>query len=318
MRNEFLLLNFTASLSELMERGMSVRAAVREIASTGGREKKVQALCGEIGTGLEEGRTLSSVLASCLTLPFPRWYTAFVGAAEAKDCMGETFAFLAETVGRRQKSFKAFLSALIYPAVVTALCFLASLWAVCMHPAYFANDSPAYEKGACASFLLSGLFMLCVAFLSVLSVKLVTRQNPCLALMHVLAFLTRKGTSLRESLECAIPVVEKNGRLCDAVLAIREDLLRGQSVAKAFSESLEDAGFSSAARLLSSNVAFMEAGGGNAFERTAMALAKKAESVRASVLSCEQPVLLCCAAVYMLLLLKDTLMPYLIGGGMGI
>ncbi len=318
MRKESLQLDFTSGLSELMERGRPVRQAVQEIALAGKKQGKMQALCKEIGDGLEEGRALSSVLASCVTLSFPRWYTAFVGAAEAKDCMGETFAFLAETMRGRQKSFRTFLSALIYPALVTVLCFLASLWAVCMHPAYFANDNLAYKNGAAGSFFLSGLFMLCAAFFSVLVLKLVTQPNPCVALMHVLAFLTGKGTSLRESLECAIPVVEKNERLCDAVLAIREDLLRGESVEKAFSAELEEAGFSSAAKLLSSNVTFMEAGGANAFERTAKALSKKAENVRSSVLSCEQPVLLCCAAVYMLILLKNTLMPYLIGGGMGI
>ena len=142
------------------------------------------------------------------------------------------------------------------------------------------------------------------------------QANPCVSLMNALAFLTNKGTSLSESLECALPVVEKNERLCDAVLGIRENLLRGEPPEKAFSEQLEEAGFSSAAQIVSTELAMAESGGEkNVFERTAKLLGQKADKLRSSVLSCEQPVLLCCAAVYMLILLKNTLMPYMMGMG---
>ena len=111
-------------------------------------------------------------------------------------------------------------------------------------------------------------------------------------------------------------MVEKNERLCDAVLGIRENLLRGEPVEKAFSDRLEEAGFSSAAQIVSAELSMAQFGGEkNVFERTAKLLGQKTEKLRASVLSCEQPVLLCCAAVYMLILLKNTLMPYLIGLG---
>lgn len=318
MTDEQIRITFTSRLSELTGRGIPVRKAVRDIGNskTG---KKMQTLCGEVGKGLEEGRRLSSVLATCLTIHFPRWYTAFVAASESKDCMGESFAFLAEIMKSRQKSFVSFCTALIYPVTVALICFAASIWAVCMYPSYFENDSIAYTNGAAGSFFLSGLFMLTALFFSVMVLRMVTQPNPCLALMHVLAFLTEKGTSLRESLECAIPVVEKNERLCDAVLAIRDSLLRGEAIESAFSGQLEEAGFSSAAKLIASNVALAESGGGeNVFARTAKALAGKADALRTSVLSCEQPVLLACAAVYMLILLKNTLMPYLTGGGLGI
>ena len=91
-------LGFTSRLSELMAHGVPVRKAVRDIGSACMAGQKMQSLCAEIGRGLEEGRTLSSVLASCATVSFPRWYTAFVGAAEQSGCVGETFSFLSETI----------------------------------------------------------------------------------------------------------------------------------------------------------------------------------------------------------------------------
>lgn len=311
--------DFTSRLSELVGRGVPLRKAVRELGNLASSGEKMQALCREIGDGLEEGRTFSSVLASCAAVKFPSWYTAFVGAAEEKDCVGETFAFLSQVMQSQRKSLESFLGAMIYPAIVVVLCFAASLWAACMYPVFFSNDSVAYENGALGSFFLSGIFLLAVVFFSVVMLRAVTQQNPCLSLMHVLAFLTEKGTSLRESLECAVPVVEKNERLCDAVLGIREQLLRGEPLEKAFGEPLEDAGFGSVAKIIASNMSLVQSGGaGNVFERTATVMAQKMDRIRSVVFSCEQPFLLGCAAVYMLILLKNTVMPYLIGGGAGL
>ena len=312
-------LGFTSRLSDLMGRGISMRRAVRELESMSLADPRMQMLCAEVGRGLEEGRNISSVLASCSTVSFPRWYTVCIGAAEEKGCVGETLAFLSQTMQSRQKALSAFAGALVYPAIVVVLCFAASLWAACMYPTFFANDSLAYENGAAGAFLLSGLFLMCALFFSVFVLKLVTQPNPCVSLMHMLGFLTGKGASLRESLECAVSVVEKNERLCEAVMEIRERLLRGEPVEKAFPKLLEEAGFASAARIIASDVAFARlAGDCNVFERTAKALSQRTEKIRSRVLSCEQPVLLCCAAVYMLILLKNTLMPYLLGGGLGV
>ena len=310
MSNVSIILTFTQQFADLLACGVPMRQAARQLGAVPLQSARIRHVCDEIGTGLEDGRTLSSVLASCTRARFPRWYTAFVSAAEENNCITETLCFLAQTLRVRRQHTRAFVGALVYPLVVVVLCALCSVWAALRFPYVFPADD-ASAGGVYASFVLSSLFLLAVVFFTVLLAKAVLAVNPCISLMNALAFLTTKGTSLSDSLECAIPVVEKHERLCDAVLTIRERLLSGENVESVFSEQLEAAGFSSA------DLALAQSGvARNVFAETASALVQKAEKVRASVLSCEQPVLLCCAAVYMLILLRQTLMPYIthIGG----
>ena len=308
--------NFTRQLSELVGNGIPIRTSLGHMQEIPSAHQRVRRIASEIGTGLEEGRTLSAVLASCGSVCFPQWYTAFVGAAEENGCMPETLAFLSRTLHTRQKARASFFAAMVYPAIVVLLCLLCSVGAAVLFPQFFAKDTLSYRNGAAGSFFFASLFLVAVVLLAAVVLRLVTQTNPCVSLMNALAFLTDKGASLSKSLECVVPVVEKNERLCGAVLDIREHLLRGESVEKAFCDHLEEAGFASAARLVSSHIALAQSGGErNAFARTAEGLSERIEKVRSAVLSCEQPVLLCCAALYMLILLRNTLMPYMTGLG---
>ena len=306
-----MLLTFTEQFADLLTSGVPIRQAVRQMSTMRANPHRLRAVSAEVGAGLEEGRTLSSVLASCVSVRFPAWYTAFVSVAEEHDCITETVGFLAKTLGAKQKKAAAFVGAMVYPLVVVVLCAVCAVWAAVAFPQFFPADAD-FALGIQSSFALSTLFLLAAVFFVALVAKAVLSVNPCISLMHTLAFLTAKGTSLSESLQCAVPVVENHERLCDAVLAIRERLLRGENIEHVFFEQLDAAGFASAAKIMAAQLVLAQAGATrNVFAETAETLSQKAERVRSSVLACEQPVLLGCAAVYMLILLKNTLMPYI-------
>ena len=305
------LLCFTAQLSELLIHGIPVRKALIEMSGMTGSPKLTRRLSLEAALGIEDGRTFSAVLSSCELVRFPHWYTAFVAAAEENGCLSETLAFLARTLEVQRKSLVSFALAVVYPALVMLSCFACAVWACRSFPHFFAG-----ENSALSPFVTANLFLLGVVFFAVFLLCCAVKTNPCISLMNALGFLTAKGTPLSRSLEYALPVVEQNEKLCNAVLSIRGRLLHGEPAGTVFFEQLEEAGFSYAAHAVSMQLSLAQSGGGkNVFEQTAAQLSGRADRVRSSLLSCEQPVLLCCAAIYMMLLLKDSIMPFLLGTG---
>ena len=297
------VLTFTEGVSELLNAGMDL-------------PRSLSVLDGEIASEMRarvsEGERFSLALMSCRAAVFPDWYVAFVSASESGGNLPRTMEHLARTLSETRAAREKFLGAASYPlliVVLTAVCAFVSVFSyssVFQSGCLFGMDGAAFKAEAVRSCLVGGAFLALVALAVVFVLRGCLGVDPCVSLFKSLSFLCDCGLSVVAALDCSACVVERSPRLCAAVAAVRSALMGGGDVSGAFRQALYDAGFVYESRVAYSSLSLSESGGGNcAFSKIAEAVEKRRAKFRSAVLSFEQPVLLCAAAVYLAIVMKS-------------
>jgi type II secretory pathway component PulF len=317
--SENILYLFASLFSELVCAGISLRKSADILSSQPSVPPKVRALAGEISEQLEEGRNFSDTLALCTVVCVPQWFCAFVLAAEETGCIGPTMKYLSGVLSVRKDAKEKTVTALVYPAFVTVLSFASSLFCIFILPGMFYGSDTAAELSARStavhSCILGLIFLLCVSFAFGYAIKKTVTGSPLLRFMQSLAFLIESAVPLERALFCAFPCVERDRRLNKAVVGIRHSINAGKFPSSSFYENLSEHKFMFEAEIISLYLSMSEAGSSSsAFAKTASLLESREEKKRARLLGSMQPIMICVAAIYMAVVLKDSIVPLLFGG----
>jgi general secretion pathway protein F len=113
------LLAFTDQLATLFEAGFALDRALAVLEELAARPR-VKALIGDLLRSVRSGSSFSDALAKHHPRPFSRLYINMVRAGEAGGVLEVTLRRLAEFLEARAAFGEAVLSAMIYPAILTA------------------------------------------------------------------------------------------------------------------------------------------------------------------------------------------------------
>jgi len=312
------LLVFTQSLSRLCLSGLSLSHSLGEIWSSEHHPKPVKLAALEIRSSLDGGMKLSTALSLCQWISFPEWYIAFMTLAEEGGNVCSTLDFLYSLLDRQKKMTGRFLAALPYPLFICTACLMFGL----LLPRWFSSLRVAGSaaSGTVESFVfLPTLFLISMALLLLFVLKKLLQVDDLTLLLQSLSFLTSSGISLPRALECSLVIVRKNQKLFYAVDAIRMGLLEGRSASSLFYRELDKAGFSGAAKICALELSLSESGSSDRpFQKACVRLNEKSARKKESLLSLEQPFMLCISALYMVMVLKDSVIPLLFPTNLGI
>jgi hypothetical protein len=119
----------------------------------------------------------------------PQWFCAFVLAAEETGCIGPTMKYLSVVLSVRKDAKEKAVTALVYPAFVTVLSFVSSLFCIFMLPGiFFGSDTAAKlsaRSTAVRSCILGLVFLLCVSCAFGYAVKKTVTGSPLLRFMQL-------------------------------------------------------------------------------------------------------------------------------------
>ncbi len=308
------VLIFTENLYELVSSGIELSKAVHIIEDINGIPKKVRKTCAEIRAELDFGEKFSSALSSCTKISFGESYIAFVAAAEISGNLSETLGYLLRNIREQCESFEKFVVAAVYPFVVSLLAALVSFGAINLMQGILCSRQTSSQ--AFFAWILGGLFMIFCLCVFVFALRKIIEPDACAVFFKSIAFLAEHGIPLVAAIDCSLQLIEKKSALCSAVLEIKGGILNGEKVSDVFGTCLENAGFKYHSMILSSNLALAESSGNaSAFSKTAASLEKRREKVRQVFFSLEQPLLMTVISVYLVIVLKNTVIPILTGFG---
>ncbi len=298
------IMKFSESLSELLSSGMSLPKSLAVIDGKIARE---------IRKSVSEGYRFSVALMTCKSASFPDWYVGFVSAAETSGDLGRTFAHISRILSERKSAHEKFIAATAYPLFIVVLTVVCAAISVCSYSTVFASapeslfdGASTMRIGAIRSCFFGGIFIFFVAFVMIIILRTLLDVNPCASLFRSLSFLTESGVPVVTAIDCSIGIVDRNPRLCSALMSIRAELMGGGNVALAFGKSLSESGFSFESKLALSRLSVSEVSGSIfAFSKIAELIEKRHAKMQKLVLSFEQPFLLCAAAGYLAFVMKN-------------
>lgn len=311
------IIDFTKSFSEYVSAGIPTGKALMLIKKSSRLSKNIVRVAGELADSISGGRSLSFALQTSSSLVFPEWYLSLVEISEQSGRLCETLLYISKMMVDARKAREKFLVSLAYPVFIALFALGASVVFVnVLGSSFFSGEALfLYKIRAWKSVGLSGLFLLAfVAALLAVSSRIMGKSGLCM-ILRAISFLSECNIPLLQAVDSAVPAVYGEKRLFKAFSGISARIRSGDSASEAFAACLDEAGFSFAARIISARLEVCQATGKNdAFKIAADALEERGAKIRSAFLACEQPILICACGIYFVMLLKDTLMPLVLGG----
>ncbi len=312
------LLSFTQQLDELLQGDVPLKDGIKQIMTAHGQEKIVEEFARQIYFALENGDSFYEAICAADRINVPVWYKTFILAAGETGELKKTCRYLCNKLKEKTKSKENFLSALFYPQLVILLTLAAGVLSAVFMPVLFpqmmveddfrgeAIKNVAFDSGA---LLLAGIGF--VWFISRW-----WKEDVSVLLFRALSFLTESGVPVVRALENCLCLVEKNCKFGNAILETRNKIMSGIGVDCAFGEGFENNGLEKESRLLGINLNIVCDGNVSyAFERIGNTLEEGRIKKCRRVESMIQPAMLIIAAIYMVIILKDTILPLLLSSG---
>lgn len=310
MKNYGALFSFTDCLYEMIHSGCGLCEAIHGMSVSKSLSRKVKDTAIEIDKGLKNGMGFSQVLKSCETINFPEWYEAFFEAAFECGNIEESLLFVKKVLELKTKEKSSLLEACIYPTVIILLSFVLSLFLQFFLREYTGNKV-LFNTG---TFIKSSIFLICSAggFL-MLSASSLSVSTSALY-FKALSFLTMVVPA-QKALDCAAKIGAKDKKIIQFSEFVKGELLNGRKVENVFNRGLSMLSVSKK-NLWILRGFFSGADSGNylCFEKAHRFLQEDYLRKRGNLLAIQQPVMICIAALYMVLLLKDSLMSIVSGG----
>lgn len=314
MNGKKCVLIFTENLYELISSGIELSKAIQIMEEISGIPKLIRKTCAEIRSELDFGEKFSSALSACSKINFGESYISFVAAAEISGNLSEPLKFLLQSLREQCECFEKFVAAAVYPLSVSLLAAGVSFGAITLMQGL--SDSQQSSAQAFSSWIFGGIFMLFSLCAFVFALRKIIEPDSCAVFFKSLAFLTEHGITLVVAIDSSLPLIEKKSDLCSAILEVKGGILNGEKVSDVFGTCLENAGFKYHSMILSSNLALAESSGNaKAFSKTSVSLEKRREKIRQVFFSLEQPLLMTVISVYLVIVLKNTVIPLLTGFG---
>jgi len=312
-----LLLEFTDQLYGLVSCDIPLKFALLDIARAGKQNKRISDFAYELFFAMDGGSDFGDALFCAAEIRVPSWYSSFVSASGESGELKETLKYLKTRLEEKKKIRNEIAGAVMYPVSVILLTFLCGVAAVMFLPQMFAqfdleNYSEESGRALCQGtvwLVTSGLFVWG-------AVKSLLAENPCALFMRSFSFLADSGVNIVRSLECCVALVEKDRKLCTSLMDTRQLILDGMDCSQAFCNGFEMNGMEKTGRILNLNLDVCgDVPMSEVFRRTANLLDEENCKKRKRVLAVLPSITLCIAAVYMGLILKGTVMPFILYDG---
>lgn len=294
------LYTFILSASELLASGLSVRETFYALSKIEEGDRTVKSTGKEICSSLEDGSSLSDSFAKCRSLRFPAFYCGLISAMEESGSVSEAFSFLREDAETSVKHGESVMAALVYPLFVILLAFASSL-ALCRFSSLFVmhesvNPLSGIIKGAVFLFVASALTLSFVFYC--------LSRNECLEACRVIHFLLLHGVPLARALKNAILLCRDGSPVQKILAQSLLDLQSGEELSKALKPLHTCASMYMQFSQRTGNIA-------SAFLHLSNLLKSEQKKKETVCLSLLQPLLIVTVAVYIIILLKEIVIPVL-------
>lgn len=310
------LIEFTKNLSELVSAGIPLSRSLETLESAKIFSKNAKNAAKEIGISLSSGNSFSFSLECCSSILFPSWYSAFISISEECGTLDCTLEYISKLLSDWEKQKEKFIGAMVYPILISVLAFGATIVLVnILGSSFYSGENLlAYKTQALKTVFSSGMFFLAVIFLSLIVFWRLMRRDPILVFSKSLSFLAESNVPILQALDSLAPMFSGNGKMSFLLEKIRLGILGGEKISDVFAMCLSEAGFKSAAKIISGNLELCASTGKNsAFSKSVVALENAKEKLISTALALENPILMGFTSVYLVFLLKDTLMPFVSG-----
>ena len=306
------VLVFTQSVHELLDCDIPIRNVLNIISTRKSLSRIIRNAAQEIETSLQEGTSLSLALMNCNALHFDSQYISFIRSAECSGTLKPTLGFLVSYMLQKQKLRNEMALAMIYPLLVVVASLAGSVALVMNAKRIFFSVSGDPSVAVSSQLLLvvrdTIVMFLCVLAVVVASVIFVGNGEKQ-SVIRGLYFLSKSGMSVKESLPIAFSLVQKDYRLKRKMVELIDSLDSGADVVQAFSR-LDDR------CSMYLDLCSFRGDMSRAFEQMVQFYEEKRRKKEKFFLQCIEPVTMGILALYIILLLKDVVMPVMFNYGL--
>lgn len=298
MNKNALLCDFISGILAQLKSGNSLKSSVKILMEQKNASGKLVKLCQHVFNGLNEGEKLSSVLNG-FSSKIPVWFSSFVYVAEEGCCLEKILDFSLQILKAKIKTKRKILEESAYPAFVVFLALCSSFAAAMFFPMNMEMKNNFFKSMFFAAVFLLSSF----AFLFLLSCHFF-KTDKILLFFKSMAFLKESSIPLLQSVDCSWEITGGEKKLEETVVNIHHRLLWGENAQSVFEEEFEKIGVKICGQMNSSVF----------FEDMACIREEKNRRIQKVILDYQQPVMICLVAVYLIVLLKNIIVPLLQGG----
>ncbi len=307
------VLQFTTTLSELMDAELNLRSALDVMNEMTGINKKCRQAAYEIKNSLSEGSRFSMALKRCQSLCFDDVYIAFVCASEKNGQLRKTISFLKEREKGRNEFKEKIISICMYPAMVILMALaggiLLAFYSTKLVADFSGNfDFLVYKKNVFAGCVQANLFLLTAGFGFCFLLKKVLDKNVLLDIFRVLDFMTESNVGFYASLETALLIAGKNERIKNRIGEMMSDISSGKKV----SDALENLGMEFK---LFAEIAEMSGNLEKVFKQICSTVDAKVKRIEKICMDLINPAIMIVVGIYIIILIKKIAMPVLFNFG---
>jgi type II secretory pathway component PulF len=303
-------------MAELSKNAVVPGAAMQVIASLKGVPQAVKDAAAEISAMLLSGYRFSSACTACSVAEFSEQDISLLLCAEETGNFARAFRFLATEKKRKKQGVSRLLTSALYPLIVVLLVVVGSaailLCAEMLLPlASSTLDNTEYRAGVRFGFASANLFLCVVIAGFVYAARKILEATTLHQVFLLLDFLCSSGIDLPRAVTCAIGGISGDHKLAASLSHMLSDLRNGIPFVTAF---LSAPVFPLAVRY---QLELASLGGKHEviFAHIAEALGERDEKRRTIFIQIAEPVMLCTAGIYMLILLQTAIMPLITNYG---
>ena len=307
---------FVEIMAELSQNAVVPSAAVQVMAALKGVPQAVRDAASEISALLLSGCRFSSACTACSAAEFSGQDISLLLCAEETGNFARAFRFLAMEKKRKKQAVSRLFTSALYPLIVVLLVVVGSaailLCADMLLPlASGTMDTAVYRAGVRFGFAGANLFLCAVIAGFVYAARKIFDASSLQQVFALLNFLCSSGIDLPRAVTCAISGISRNHKLAASLSRVLADLRDGIPFVTAF---LSAPVFPNAVRY---QLELASLGGkhGAIFAHIAEALGEQDEKRRTVFMQIAEPVMLCTAGIYILILLQTAIMPLITNYG---
>ena len=307
------MLQFTATLSELLESDLTLRASLEIMSQMTGLKKNCSLAAAEIKSYLAEGSRFSIALTKCHALTFDEVYIAFICSAEKSGNLEKTVDFLKRREQGKSNRFGKLLTICAYPSFVIFVTFIGGILVSIFSPQLVSDltgnfDFEEYKRNVAFGCIQANMFLTVVMFAFIKFLHDFLTKNALLDVFKILDFMNESGVDFYTSLETSLLLADKNQKLKNQILKTMEDV----SIGKKIGESIGN--FGKNFRLYA-QVAECSGNLEKTFKQICHSLESKFSRLEKLSMDLTNPVMILVAGIYIIILLKNIIMPVLFNFG---
>ncbi|MBR1638355.1 MAG: type II secretion system F family protein [Treponema sp.] len=284
----------TDDLDELfVKQGLSLADSLEVIAGhENGRKKRLQNTAAYILSSLRHGNSLSNAMKECPYMRFGEVYISFIMLAEKSGNLIETISFLKKKCEREYSGKMKIAEASVYPLFVIFLSFAAGLLLL------------KYTNAAVDGTLISLFFFLIAVALAIFILcRGILKEDKLADAFFAVDFLVKSGNSISAAVGFSAYVTGVNSRIGMKMLEAKSKLEYGMGLCDALMLK---------GRMMEI-LYFAEKGASRSdvFEKLALWEEARFERKRRICLELLEPVFICIAGLFLLILIIHIFMPFM-------